>query len=281
MCRLVSVIALLIAALSARGAACVNFHDTASDTLRINAILAEASRIAATSERIPAIALKFADTPYVAGTLDGETECLTVNLDGLDCTTFVETVLALNSAAADKRLSWRDFLGALESIRYRGGIMTDYASRLHYISDWVLDNGFRGNLKDVAATMPRNAEMVKSLDFMTTHAESYPALADPEMLDKVKATERNFRNFKFIYVKSGDVGRKETAEALRRGDIVAFVTRTKGLDVTHMGIIDKSADGTLMLIHASSAAKKVVSVPLLDYLKKNPGTPGIRVFRVM
>lgn len=279
MCKFLIVIAATVCSLTAGAASCVNFHDIATDTLRINAMLADASRLTSATERIPALAMKFIDTPYVGGTLNGNPECLTVNLDQLDCTTFVETVMALNATAADKRLSWRDFLGSLESIRYRGGVMTDYSSRLHYISDWILDNGFRGNLKDVAASMPRTTEMVKSLDFMSTHAESYPELQDPEMLAKIKQNERNFRNFKFTYVKSVDMGRRETAYALHRGDIVAFVTRTKGLDVTHMGIIDKDPDGTLMLIHASSAAKKVVRVPLVDYLKRNPTTPGLRIFR--
>ncbi|MEO9662251.1 MAG: N-acetylmuramoyl-L-alanine amidase-like domain-containing protein, partial [Maribacter dokdonensis] len=39
----------------------------------------------------------FMQTPYVAKTLEiGDTETLVVNLQGLDCTTFVENVLAFS-----------------------------------------------------------------------------------------------------------------------------------------------------------------------------------------
>ncbi len=266
---------------SASGAPCVRFHRTESDTLRINSLLAEASAVSQPGQRIVTLASSFLGTPYAGGTLEGPEECLAVNLDSLDCTTFVETVLAIGAAARDHRMSWRDFLGSLENIRYRSGTLTDYSSRLHYISDWALDNTHRGNFSEITDKMPRTAETTRSLDFMTTHASAYPALADPDMLARIKKIERNFRNYRFCYVRSADVSRPDIQSALRPGDVVAMVTRVKGLDVTHMGIIDKDPDGTVRLIHASSAAGEVVRdpLPLADYLKRHQSTIGIRIFR--
>lgn len=280
--RFILVATALSAVTAAWGAPCVRFHDVANDTIRINGLLAKADRIASTSERMVELARSFADVPYVGGTLDSEAEeCLTVNLSELDCTTFVETLLALNNTALDRRLSWRDYLGALESIRYRSGTLTDYSSRLHYISDWALDNAHRGNFTEVTAQMPRTAEMIRSLDFMSTHAESYPRLADPEQLSRIRSMERNFKNHRFNYVRSADVSKADVQAALRPGDIIAFVPRTKGLDVTHLAVVDKDADGTVRFIHASSAAGKVTldPLPLTTYLKRHPSTMGIRVFR--
>ena len=87
-------------------------------------------------------------TPYVAHTLEGDTEMLTINIDELDCTTFVETLYALTRTTLTGRYSWRDFAHNLEDIRYRGGNLNGYASRLHYISDWIIENTFRGNIKE-------------------------------------------------------------------------------------------------------------------------------------
>ncbi|MDE5657151.1 MAG: DUF1460 domain-containing protein, partial [Muribaculaceae bacterium] len=74
------------------------FHNEESDTARINKILVEtiASGFKTPGERTADIAMRFAGTPYVAHTLEGTPEMLTVNLDELDCTTFVETVMALS-----------------------------------------------------------------------------------------------------------------------------------------------------------------------------------------
>lgn len=48
--------------------------------------------------------------PYVAGTLDeGKEENLVVHLDKVDCTTFVETVLALALADKDKERNFGSF----------------------------------------------------------------------------------------------------------------------------------------------------------------------------
>ena len=51
---------------------------------------------------------------------DGE-EQLTVNLDELDCTTFVDVILSLAYTAGQHRTSWRDFTSNLERLRYRSG----------------------------------------------------------------------------------------------------------------------------------------------------------------
>lgn len=63
----------------------------------------------------------FIDVPYVAHTLetDGE-EDLVINCDEVDCTTFVEYVLALSlPSASGNKMSESDFAANLQRIRYR------------------------------------------------------------------------------------------------------------------------------------------------------------------
>ncbi len=259
------------------------FHCEESDTTRINKILVEsiASGFKTAGERTADIAMRFVGTPYVAHTLEGDTEMLTVNLDELDCTTFVETVMALSYTAGEGRSTWRDFLYNLQRLRYRGGEVNGYASRLHYISDWVIDNTHRGNFKEVTANFPAVAYQVRTIDFMSANRNKYPALADDNEYERIRSVEIGYRNHRFPYIKSSNLGKKTTMAALRNGDIVALVTKLKNLDVTHMGIIIMQ-EGVPYLLHVSSSHGKVelTSVPLADFMKKNLSLIGIRVFRL-
>lgn len=97
--------------------------------------------------------LNFLKTPYVAHTLEvNEEEKLVVNFDEVDCTTFVEYVLALAlSPVKNGTIDNADYARTLQSIRYRDGKIDGYTSRLHYIADWV-NNGVRhGFMEDITA----------------------------------------------------------------------------------------------------------------------------------
>lgn len=260
------------------------FHNEDQDTLRISAMLADvqAQRLRTTGDCAAAFAQKLIGTPYVAHTLEGEPEMLTVNIDELDCTTLVETVMAMALTINEGRSSWRDFTYHLERLRYRSGELDGYPSRLHYICDWAVDNAYRGNFRDVTPQMPHCVYKVKTIDFMSRHADSYPALADSANLARIKEVENGYRNCRFPYVKTIDLGKKETIAAMRNGDILAFVGKTDGLDINHMGILIIGADGQPRVLHASSTEGKVVLTDssLADFVKRNRAFEGVRFFRL-
>lgn len=220
-------------------------------------------------------------TPYVAHTLEGDTEMLTINIDELDCTTFVETLYALTRTTLTGRYSWRDFAHNLEDIRYRGGNLNGYASRLHYISDWIIENSFRGNIKECTQDFNGVQYMVKNIDFMSKNRDKYPALADDEVFMKLKGTEIGYRNHRFPYLKVDFNNQKRLKKALKSGDIVAIVTNIKNLDVQHMGVIVMK-DDVPYLLNASSVGKKVQieEIDLAEYLRRNKTAIGIRVIRI-
>lgn len=265
----------------------VRWHDEASDTLRINELLTRAVSECPSAQ--PAaiaawLAPAFIGTPYVASTLEAPgPEMLVVNLDGLDCTTFVETVAALAITAAEKRTSWRDYIATLESLRYRHGQLGTYASRLHYISDWAVDNIARRNLTDATDRFPTVDYKIGSLDFMTSHRAAYPALADDAEYARMKSVEEAYRNHKFPFVKSSRFQTdKRTLDTLRPGDIVCFTTAIPGLDVSHLGLVVAGDDGAPRLLHASSASGKVEisSLTFPEYFKKNRKVTGARILRL-
>ena len=113
-----------------------NVHYSRTDSIMICRLLVEAETVPDT-ENIPLFfARKFLGRPYVAHTLEiFDKEHLVVNTSELDCTTLVETVAALTLCAYRRKYTFADYLDVLKSLRYRGGIMSDYTSRLHYFSD--------------------------------------------------------------------------------------------------------------------------------------------------
>lgn len=256
------------------------FHNESSDTMRINTLLNKVIDEQDPLKRVAQLGKEFLETPYVAGTLEGDTERLIINLDEMDCTTFVETVLTLAYTAGERRNSWRDYVHNLEKIRYRNGSMTDYASRLHYFSDWVVDNTHRGTIKEYTTRMPDNDWVIKTLDFMSRNRDLYPALSDSTQYERIKGCEIGYRSHRFPYIKAVRLGNKAFISALKDGDVVALTTKKPGLDVTHMGIIIKQED-VPHLMHASSKAGKVVidELPLTDYIKRS-GATGIRIIRL-
>ena len=257
----------------------VRWHNESADTTRITDILiAHAVRpLPAAGEILAGVAAEFTGTPYGAGTLDIAPEAVTVNLDSTDCMAFVENAAALTMTLLERRGSWIDFVYNLERLRYRNGTAGDYASRLHYFSDWVVDNSHKGIVTEVTDRVGNASSAVKTLDYMTRNRSLYPALADSAAFARMTNAQMGYRNHKFSYLKPAAAARA----AIRTGDILAFTTKTPGLDVSHVGIA-VVRDGKVYLLHASSKAGKVVlsDVPLEAYLKRNHGISGVRVVRM-
>ena len=196
-------------------------------------------------------------TPYVAHTLDrGDKEQLVVNLEELDCVTFVENVLALSLSAKSNNFSFDSFKKHLQDIRYRNGEVSDYASRLHYSSDWIYENEKNGLLENISQQLSGKKE-TKKINFMSTHRSAYKQLAhDDAMLLKIEETEKaiNSRGG-FYYLPKGAIHSK--AKEIPHMAVIGFVTQIKGLDTTHLGFAYRNGD-ELTFIHASSGKMEVI-----------------------
>lgn len=254
------------------------------DTVLINQLLMKGyeSGLSDANALIEFYARQLLGTPYVAHTLEGDQEMLTINIHELDCLTFIETLYSLTRATLNRRYSWRDFAANVENIRYRGGEMGDYSSRIHYISEWIIDNHIRGNLVEITPDLPHVDYMIKNIDYMTHHTDSYRQLKnDSVMVEKIRRYE--LRRHRFPYVKRSWLNDKAVKAALRSGDFVSLVTKTEGLDVSHNGIIIVDDKGDPYLLDASMSGGKVMleGKPLFKYLERSKTNIGIRVFRMM
>lgn len=254
------------------------------DRIQVEKWLKEAIGLSQDSCRTLHFAKKMLGVPYVAGTLDGnEEEQLVVHVDQLDCTTFVETVLAL--CIADKRgeRSFDGFKKALIDVRYRNGILDGYASRLHYFSDWIRNNEQMGFVKECTSETACSQSKELWLDFMTTHVDSYlPMKKDPALVEVMAAQEKKWQGTVVSYIPKEKLNLSPEELKIKDGDILAMVTNIKGLDIVHVGFAFWK-DNQLHLLHASSVAKKVIEDPQTQYesSKKTKAHIGVRAIRVI
>ena len=255
-----------------------------ADSLRIDSLLNTSSKkyYKTDSERLLFFAKSFIGTPYKGGTLDtGENETLIVRTDSLDCTTYVETVLALYLSSFKDNPGYDDFSESLRYIRYRGGVIDGYASRLHYFSDWASDNEKKGILREVTQEGEHDVRIC-SLNYMTTHSNLYRQLKDNDsLISEISKVEKSWIDYKMPYIPKNVLNSSKDDSPVEDGDILALTTNVSGLDVLHLGFA-LWIDGRLHLLHASSLHGKVIidTSTIFDYLKNRNKHTGIRVLRV-
>lgn len=230
------------------------------------------------------IARGFCGIPYVAKTLENDSkENLVVNLRQLDCTTYVENVLAVYECVKHNRTSYADYLHFLRCIRYVDGNV-DYSARQHYFTEWIEENTKDGFVREInTPNPPFNTRQTLSISFMSTHTDAYPMLKNnPEMVKPIAEMERRLSGNTYMYIPKGDIkNTKLLRSAIHDGDIIAIITKKKGLDTSHIGIAVWHKDG-LHMLNASQIHKKVVEEPMTlhDYMQKHPSQVGIRIVRI-
>lgn len=236
---------------------------------------------------------ELAGLPYKSGTLEknyvGRSGCgqeqLIVNTREFDCTTFVETVLALARTAERGKHSFNDFCNNLQAFRYQQGTIADYTSRNHYFSTWI-DNATSSSI--IYEVVPTDKALCRkrklNIHYMTSHPERYHALQgerNEDYLRKIKQMEQRQNMKEVTYIPKNVLNNpRNLLSFIKDGDIVAIETSKEGLDTSHVGIAVWSSDNRLRFIHASSAYHKVVTSPVYTYLKKQKHAIGIRILRL-
>lgn len=206
---------------------------------QVRQLIASVASVEAIGSRIELVSEQLLGRPYLTRPLIGSPttrEALVSRVDGFDCVTFVETVLAL--AAVD---SPADFTRQLAAIRYRDGEIA-WASRLHYATDWSAYQIGRGLLAD-----------------FTTQPES---LWRQKHLHRVKGLPPRHSSYRYYPKRAFPL----IAPTLMTGDIIFFVSGSPGLDTNHLGIVIRRGD-QLWLRNASRRQRQVVDEPLADYLR--------------
>ena len=275
---------------AANGSAQSKVEYTPQDSALVVKLLKEAQTQRGKEHRMMYFGKKFLGLPYVGHTLEnGDAEHLIVNLRQLDCTTFVETVLALSLCDKQDKRTFADFCQNLSTIRYRHGVMTDYTSRLHYFTWWGEDNETLGLVRDIAPKEapwgPYTAVQTVHINYMSEHPNLYKQLkSHPQFVPVIKGYEGATNGEQFRYIPKANLQWKETTALgmVHDGDIVAMLTDQDGLDTRHIAIAFWK-NGKLHLMHASSLYKKVLmsKETFYEYEMKQSKHTGIRVWRMV
>lgn len=255
-------------------------HAVPTDSLFVEQLLRKYAHTAEDAGTLVAdIGREFLGRPYVGGTLEvnAPDEALVVNTREVDCTTFVDQVLALTLTVKNGATDYATFCRWLTQLRYRGGVLRGYVSRLHYFTDFAQDNSEWFECLPAADDVRYPLQQV-TLSFMSTHPDSYPALkGNPDAVALIREVEQRYAGYPVRYIPKE---KTSLFERLREGDVVALLTTVEGLDVSHLGIVVREK-GELRLLHASSARGKVVVEPrsLPAMLAGRKSCPGIRAIR--
>ena len=163
----------------------------------------------------------------------------------------------------------------IRNMRYRGGKVEDYASRIHYTSEWILQNAGNGILREYTQELGEQYE--QQFFFMTAHRDRYKQLADSTQFLKIQAVEQYLnKQTPYYFISQERLRKPEIISQIHSGDIVCFVSKQgNGIDIAHVAIAFE-VKGEMHFIHASYGAKQVIIEPktLADY-----ATNGIRVCR--
>lgn len=266
----------------------VNFHCD-KDTTFINQLLSYPElKDMDKNEQLAFFAKKLVGAPsnLRSEILESDTVSFTIDIHTFNPLSFLSTCVALTQAyETSSAPNWRDFAGKYENVRFKGGKIGNYSSRMMYAADWIADNIFRGNIYDATQRVEglNVKRREKSIYYISKNKDSFNALSDPLKLDLIKMLEMGFRNHQIIYISNGDLtnpGRyKKTA---KDGDIVFLLSPDESLDCREMGIVCFDGDD-LRFIQVSIPREKIVmeELPFENYVKRNiKRIQGARVMRL-
>ena len=224
-------------------------------------IMREAARITDTGERIGFISRQFLNTPYKESSLIGSLtvpEDLVIDLEGMDCMTFIEYVEAMRLSG-----TYAEFTINLRMVRYKKGIDA-YESRRHFFTDWV---GHAPQTVEDVTTIVGGVKTVKVRKRLNLNSDG------TYILPGIGITERE------ISCMPVDAIDNIVIEQIKTGDYAGIYCDKDGLDVTHAGIIIKD-ENDVYLRHASSRKDtyKIVDENLIKYLT---GKNGLIILRVI
>ena len=200
------------------------------------------------------VAMELKGTPYVGFTLElsKDTEVCSVNLMGLDCVTFFEDTLDFSRMLKKGGRTPEAMLAEVTFTRYRGGRLGDFTSRLHYTTDWFVDNEQKKVVRILAPDLPGAEPFTQKVGIMSEHPENYRQLkAHPELIPAIKKYEDEINSRSLKYIPMAKL--KDAEPELQTGDIVGVCTTEHGIDIAHTGLIYADKDGVRHFMDASSS----------------------------
>lgn len=180
-----------------------------------------------------------------------------VRLDSIDRSAFLDIAIAAAQASILTSPSLNDFEKKLEGVSRRKGKDEGFPSQFFYSSDWIVDNVYRGNIKEMTEYLETGNYKTKTLDKVSHNRQLYPALADSAAFEKIKVMEMGFRSHRIPHLKKQSIGNKAVLELIQNGDIIIMLPPDSDYDIYDIGIVE-IINGAPHLIHISRSSNQVV-----------------------
>ncbi len=279
--------------------------------IAIKQIFQKSPKTLSIAKRLSWFSEQFLGQPYQLGPLgEGKNgrydQSPLYNLNGFDCTTYVETVLAL---AQSNTLS--TFKKNLIAIRYKDNTPS-YLSRNHFMSlDWIPNNIQKGFVKDISCKIKN--EQNKSICQSATADIDKGAWLLKKTITDIKIQNNNQKNNRIIELKTKAKNYASQQARINYIPLTALFSHNKAdlflfnqipngsiitivrpnwqlkqyigtnINVSHLGFAIKK-NGLLYFREASTIDRKVIDVPLEKYLKQyleSPSIKGINVLKII
>jgi len=257
-----------------------------------------------TADLMVAIAKEFLGTDYLWASLEEDTEQLRVYLDRTDCILFVEMTTCFALTLKGKRIvqagdgehyalrqdetgtllpsvetaepSYELLVDNIRNMRYRLGVVDGYSSRIHYTSEWLLQNQTNGLMREYSSAL--GSEFEQTFSYMSMHPKTcFQLMNDPCELGRIRMMEERLNEQKpYYFISQAQLRQASVMKQIKSGDIITFISPREGLDLAHVAIAYE-VNGEMHFIHASYGKKKVIveQKTLADYANN-----GIRITRV-
>ena len=240
-----------------RGA--VRYH-CPEDSARVLSLIQKAAQGETFGDKMALAAKAMAGIPRGRAADNDSLGTLVIRLDSLSQRELIYMAWAAARTAEANVPSIMDFEKNLENISRRKGKDEGFASQFLYGADWIVDNVYRGNLKDMTEYLDGGSYRTKTLDYVSRHPEEFPAMADSLTADKVRVVELGYRSHRIPHLKKQSIGNKALKELLQNGDIIILNAPETDFDIYDIGIVSLEG-GEPRLVHISREKNEVVLDP--------------------
>ncbi|HCF58949.1 MAG TPA: DUF1460 domain-containing protein [Myxococcales bacterium] len=215
-------------------------------------------RLLSASERF--LGVRYQSDPLGEGPDNPPDEDPRVRFDAVDCTTFVETVIALARSRGGA-----DLEPVLDDLRYDGEV--GYANRNHFFAaQWLRANVRKGYVRDVTGQLAPGAAVTHT-KVITPDQWRARALGTRIRLPEERAP---IGSFELRYVPLDKVA--GLAPRIPSGTLLAVVREDRPLVpfmVTHLGFIVQTSKGTVVRHAGRDLYGQVIDEQLEHFLRRN------------
>lgn len=251
---------LLLIILSGSGVSAQVRYHCAQDSVKVKALIDKAKEGETYGARIVSAAKALEGVPRGKAADNDSIGTLMIRLDSVNKRELIYYAMAAAKTAESSVATLREFEKNLEDISRRKGKDEGFASQFLYGSDWIVDNVYRGNLKEMTEYLESGNNRTKTLDYVSRHPEEFPAMADASTAEKVRIIEFGYRGHRIPHLKKQTIGNKNVKELIQNGDIIILNSLDSDNDIYDIGIVSIE-NGEPHLIHVSRESDSVVLDP--------------------